>query len=182
MTNKAMPKNQELSKAKKADNCFFDHHNGGDWVHIFADYAYLEELEGTKAAIKNSSPDKKAGKNHAKINGRLLQTNKKWSHLKGKQKSWIYDTAKREYDRFVSHNKRIPEKSGKDKLLTAIKDKINERGIWLPYHELDANLSKFIARLNRKIRQVYPIDRYGYIVGDIADKAGGEYSDCDGEI
>ena len=28
-------------------------------------------------------------KNHMRINGQLLQTNKKWSHLKEKQKNWI---------------------------------------------------------------------------------------------
>ncbi len=40
-------------------------------------------------------------KNHIRINGQLLQTNKKWSHLKEKQKTWIMETARREYDRFV---------------------------------------------------------------------------------
>ena len=40
-------------------------------------------------------------KNHIRINGQLLQTNKKWNHLKAKQKAWIMETAKREYDHFV---------------------------------------------------------------------------------
>ena len=40
-------------------------------------------------------------KNHMRINGQLLQTNKKWNHLKKKQKNWIMETARQEYDCFV---------------------------------------------------------------------------------
>ena len=40
-------------------------------------------------------------KNHMRINGQLLQTNKKWSRLKEKQKTWIMETARQEYDCFV---------------------------------------------------------------------------------
>ena len=41
-------------------------------------------------------------KNHMRINGQLFQTNKKWSHLKEKQKTWIMETAWQEYDRFAA--------------------------------------------------------------------------------
>ena len=47
-------------------------------------------------------------KNHIRINGQLLQTNKKWSHLKEKQKTWIMETARREYDRFVRERGKLP--------------------------------------------------------------------------
>ena len=47
-------------------------------------------------------------KNHIRINGQLLQTNKKWNHLKAKQKAWIMETAKREYDHFVQERGKLP--------------------------------------------------------------------------
>ena len=40
-------------------------------------------------------------KNHIRVNGQLLQTTKKWSYLKEKQKNWFLEMAKHEHDRFV---------------------------------------------------------------------------------
>ena len=47
-------------------------------------------------------------KNHIRINGQLLQTNKKWNHLKEKQKIWIMETARQKYDRFVRERGKLP--------------------------------------------------------------------------
>jgi hypothetical protein len=93
---------------------------------------------------------KKAGKNHVRVNGTLLQTNKKWSHLKQKQKDWIYETTRAEHKKFVAENNRLPMKAGKKKLIALIEVKIDERGIWLPSSELDSGIGKYIDRLNRK--------------------------------
>ena len=41
-------------------------------------------------------------------------------------------------------------KTGKKKLIETIEVKIDERGIWLPSHELDVGIGKYIDRLNRK--------------------------------
>ncbi|PFE87597.1 transposase, partial [Bacillus thuringiensis] len=38
-------------------------------------------------------------KNHIKVNGKILQTNKKWSHLK--QRQHISNWLRREYTQFV---------------------------------------------------------------------------------
>ena len=62
-------------------------------------------------AVSARLPVKKRGallKNHIRINGQLLQTNKKWNHLKAKQKAWIMETAKREYDHFVQERGKLP--------------------------------------------------------------------------
>ncbi|MBT2580037.1 hypothetical protein J7E43_22100, partial [Bacillus sp. ISL-8] len=49
-------------------------------------------------------------KNHIKVNGKLLQTNKKWSHLRQKQKEYISDWLHREYIQFIRTHHRKPRK------------------------------------------------------------------------
>ena len=93
---------------------------------------------------------KKAGKNHVRVNGTLLQTNKKWSHLKQKQREWIYEVTRSEHKKFVEENNRLPMKTGKKKLIAVIETKIDERGIWLPSDELESGIGKYVDRLNRK--------------------------------
>ena len=89
-------------------------------------------------------------KNHIKVNGMLLQTNKKWSQLKQKQHEWIYEITRAEHTKFIEENGRLPMKTGKKKLIETIEVKIDERGIWLPSHELETGIGKYIDRLNRK--------------------------------
>ena len=55
-------------------------------------------------------------KNHIRVNGQLLQTNKKWSHLKEKQQNWVMETAKREYDHFVREREKLPVHGSKQQL------------------------------------------------------------------
>jgi hypothetical protein len=93
---------------------------------------------------------KKAGKNHVRVNGTLLQTNKKWSHLKQRQREWIYEITRSEHKKFVEENNRLPMKTGKKSLIAAIVARIDERGIWLPSYELESGIGKYIDRLNRK--------------------------------
>ena len=78
----------------------------------------------------------KAGKNHVKVNGTLLQTNKKWSQLKQKQREWIYELARAEHKKFIDEHGCLPMKTDKIKLVAAIETKIDERGIWLPSQEI----------------------------------------------
>jgi hypothetical protein len=92
----------------------------------------------------------KAGKNHVRVNGTLLQTNKKWSHLKQKQRDWIYEITRSAHKLFVEKNNRLHMKAGKKNLIAAIETKIDERGIWLPSDELESGIGKYIDRLNRK--------------------------------
>ena len=98
---------------------------------------------------------KKAGKNHVRVNGTLLQTNKKWSQLKQKQREWIYEITRKGHGKFLDENNMLPMKTGKKKLIADIVNKIDERGIWLPSYELERGIGKYIDRLNRKT----PLDR-----------------------
>ena len=93
---------------------------------------------------------KKAGKNHVRVNGTLLQTNKKWSQLKQKQRDWIYEITRSAHQKFVEDNNRLPMKAGKQKLTDIIESKVDERGIWLPSYELEYGIGKYIDRLNRR--------------------------------
>jgi len=93
---------------------------------------------------------KSAGKNHVRVNGTLLQTNKKWSQLKQKQRDWIYEITRSEHKKFVEENNRLPMKTGKKKLIASIETKIDERGIWLPSDELERGIGKYVDKLNRR--------------------------------
>lgn len=88
-------------------------------------------------------------KNHIKVNGRLLQTNKKWSQLKLKQKEFIYKCIKEEYNSFVQENKRIPNKKEKIFILDKVYSIIQERDIWIPYNEVKRFYQSKIVKLNK---------------------------------
>lgn len=75
-------------------------------------------------------------KNHMRINGQLLQTNKKWSHLKEKQKAWIMETARQEYDCFVRERGKLPVHGSKQQLIERIYEVIEAKGVWIPYGEV----------------------------------------------
>jgi len=89
-------------------------------------------------------------KNHIKVEGKLLQTNKKWSALKQKQRDWIYEHIRIKYDDYVEINEQLPMKKRKDTIIDAVYKKIEEREIWIPYDEYHSHASVFIDRLNRK--------------------------------
>jgi 8-oxo-dGTP diphosphatase len=75
-------------------------------------------------------------KNHQLIGGRLLQTDKRFSQLKEKQKEkinhWFYDEYKRIYDRLG----KPPDSRHNDEILDAAYAKIEEAEIWIPYGEI----------------------------------------------
>lgn len=91
-----------------------------------------------------------AVKNHVKVGGKLLQTNKTWSHLKQKQKEWIVQTARRHYDRFLRERGKLPVEGSKKQLIEEIYAVIEGRDIWIPYGEVYRVLCKHIARWNRQ--------------------------------
>lgn len=89
-------------------------------------------------------------KNHIKVDGKLLQTNKKWSHLKSRQKEWIHGVAKEEYAAYVEKFGRLPIKSGKQIVVSKVDERICEREIWIPWPEIEVHVGKMIDRMNRK--------------------------------
>jgi len=90
-------------------------------------------------------------KNHIKVNGELLQTNKKWSALKQSQRDWIYELTRKSHRAYIDERNRTPRKRYKDIIIDAVYEKIKERGIWIPYDEFHSKVSAYIDRLNRRI-------------------------------
>ena len=68
---------------------------------------------------------------HIKVNGKLLQVNKRYSSLKQKQQAkiagWMYE----------AYKKQINEKLSDDEALNYVYDKIEEAEIWVPYYEVE---------------------------------------------
>lgn len=84
-------------------------------------------------------------KNHININGQLLQTNKKWSSLKQKQKEKIILKLKTEYLNFIENKGQLPNKQEKISILDTVYSSIREEGIWIPYLEVKKH---FFSKLN----------------------------------
>ena len=78
-------------------------------------------------------------KNHKMIDGRLLQTDKKFSQLKEKEKinGWLYTEYKRVYDRVGKPS----DSRHNDDILDTAYAKIEEAEIWIPYGEVIKYLS-----------------------------------------
>lgn len=94
-------------------------------------------------------------KNHKIINGRLLQTDKKFSSLKRKQiekiSEWFYEAYRQCY---VTSGK-IPGKKEDEEILSYVFSKINEAGIWIPSGEVHAyyrnKKNKLLKRLKKEV-------------------------------
>lgn len=92
-------------------------------------------------------------KNHITVNGKLLQTNKKFTQLKSSQKEkinlWLYE----EYGKLWKENGREPGKPQKEIIIGNVYDKIEDAGIWLPLGELykyyESHISKFRKRYEK---------------------------------
>ncbi|MFE4047485.1 hypothetical protein [Priestia sp. YIM B13490] len=95
-------------------------------------------------------------KNHVYQNGRLIQTNKKFSALKQKQKEWITNELRQRYISAINypHIKLHPRK--RDQILDEVYDLIEEKEIWIPYGEVKrhyfSKIPSFI-RNNQKMMQ-----------------------------
>lgn len=88
------------------------------------------------------------------IDGRLLQTDKKYSQLKLKQKekiyTWMYEEAKRYHDR----NGKCPEKKDEEAaVVSAVYDRIEKTDIWIPYSEVFRHYRSIKVKLYKRIRR-----------------------------
>jgi len=93
-------------------------------------------------------------KNHVYQNGRLIQTNKKFSALKQKQKEWITNELRQRYINAINYpyTKLRPKK--RDQILDEVYTLIEEKEIWIPYDEVEKyyfNKIPSFIRNNKKI-------------------------------
>lgn len=116
---------------------------------------YIEALKiSQKNCRKQKDVDKlkRKFKNHEYVEGKLLQTNKKFSQLKMKQKEFISALIKDEFRRYYELNKEFPvKKSDKEEVIQNIYDKINEREIWIPFGEFKKFFISKQTRIKNKI-------------------------------
>lgn len=88
------------------------------------------------------------------IDGKLLQTDKKYSHLKLKQKEKIYLWMFEETKRYHDKNGKCPEKKHEDAaVVDAVYDRIEKAEIWIPYGEVLKHYKSIKVRICRRIRR-----------------------------
>ncbi|MED2737074.1 hypothetical protein [Bacillus toyonensis] len=78
-------------------------------------------------------------KNHIRVNGKSLQTNKGFSHLKQRQKEWISGIFRDSYHSKMKElhtNTKLPRET-RDEIVRQVYEKIEARGIWIPFGELE---------------------------------------------
>ncbi|MES9793859.1 hypothetical protein ABWL24_25930, partial [Priestia megaterium] len=95
-------------------------------------------------------------KNHVYENGRLIQTNKKFSALKQKQKEGITNELRQRYISAINYpyTKLRPKK--RDQILDEVYDLIQKKEIWVPYDEVEkyyfSKIPSFISK-NKKMKE-----------------------------
>ncbi|MEE3896922.1 hypothetical protein [Priestia megaterium] len=92
-------------------------------------------------------------KNHVYQNGRLIQTNKKFSALKQKQKEWITNELRQRYIKMMKYPNVKLRPNKRDQILDEVYDLIMKKEIWIPYDEVEkhyySKISSFV-RIHRK--------------------------------
>lgn len=78
-------------------------------------------------------------KNHVRVDGKLLQTNKKFSDLKMSQKEFIANTFRVKYHQKMEERgttQPLPKKV-RDEVIDEVYEAIQERDIWIPFYEVE---------------------------------------------
>ena len=92
-------------------------------------------------------------KNHKVIDGHLLQNNKKYSHLKLKQKNriaeWMYQETKEYYEKQYV----FPDEEHLDDVVKKVYDRIEQAEIWIPYEEVRHHYKKKRSDLDSRVRR-----------------------------
>ena len=90
-------------------------------------------------------------KKHIRVEDKLLQTNKKYSSLKLKQKehihSWMYEAYKKKYQEL----KKYPDTKYDAEILEYVYEKIEEADIWIPYGEVVKRYKSVRSNLRKRL-------------------------------
>lgn len=92
-------------------------------------------------------------KNHEMIDGKLLQTDKKYSQLKLKQKEkiaeWMFQATKDYYIRKYT----FPNDKHLGEVVDAVYEKITAANIWIPYGEVFKHYKSKRSAINKRVRK-----------------------------
>ncbi|MGN5650972.1 hypothetical protein [Bacillus sp. Brlt_9] len=93
-------------------------------------------------------------KNHINVNGRTIQTDKGFSHLKQKQKEWILVVFRNSYHskmKELNMNIKLPREA-RDEVIRQVYEEIIARDIWIPFGEFEkycfSKISKVVSDYN----------------------------------
>lgn len=115
-------------------------------------------------------------KNHAVVNGRLIQTDKKFSALKEKQKAkiaeWLYSSYRQSY----LDCGRLPGKQEDEEIVGCVLDKIEEAQIWIPAGEIFGYYRKRKKKLENRLKREFP-DRKTAEVAEVSSEEGSGISE-----
>lgn len=92
-------------------------------------------------------------KRHEWVDGQLLQTDKKYAHLKLKQKekiaAWMYE----ETLKYYKATGKMPEQHHDDEVVDAVYERIQAANIWVPYGEVAKHYHDKRTQLCRRVRR-----------------------------
>ena len=84
------------------------------------------------------------------VNGRLLQTDKRFSDLKMRQREKISSWLLAEYQAKADQHGIPLGKRQKEEILDSVYEKIQKHEIWIPYYEVKQYFSSRLVKWNRK--------------------------------
>src|SRR5699024_12673551 len=94
-------------------------------------------------------------KNHIKVNGKLLQTNKCFSQLKESQKNWIVPELFKLYHNTMKEirtTRKLPPHH-RDTVISSLYEQTQNREIWIPYDEVKKNTSSRTRKIVKSFRR-----------------------------
>jgi len=97
-------------------------------------------------------------KSHTKVNGKLLQSNKHFSQLKQNQKDWLATELYKLYHDKMKERRttgKLPHNQ-LGEVITLFYWKIEEREIWIPYHEVESYTFSKIANTIKSFKKKHP--------------------------
>lgn len=92
-------------------------------------------------------------KNHKMVDGKLLQTNKKYSHLKQKQKEKIYQWMYEAYVECYKEKGKFPDTKDDVKILFSVMSKIDDAEIWIPENEVRKHYNSVRSNLRKRLNK-----------------------------
>jgi hypothetical protein len=97
-------------------------------------------------------------KDHINVNEKLLQTNKRFSQLKNKQKEWIaaelYNLYHNKMKERHTTRKLLPEH--RDMIISSLYKQIQNREIWISYGEIEKYAFSKITKIVKSFKKQFP--------------------------
>ncbi|MFP5110650.1 hypothetical protein ACSU6B_28680 [Neobacillus sp. C211] len=97
-------------------------------------------------------------KYHIKVNGKLLQTNKRFSQLKNSQKEWIAAELYKLYHKKMKERlttRKLPPNQ-RDIVTSSLYAQIQNREIWIPYGEVKKYVFSKTTKIVKSFKKQFP--------------------------